>query len=85
LIDKISNLDLLITGDSGPMHVAAAFQIPTVAIFGPTKDSETSPKGQMRFIQGWHSRFFFIITLFLFIHCDVSLSLVGPNIATVGI
>ena len=42
LIDKISNLDLLITGDSGPMHVAAAFQIPTVAIFGPTKDSETS-------------------------------------------
>jgi heptosyltransferase-2 len=24
------------------MHVAAAFQIPTVAIFGPTKDDETS-------------------------------------------
>ncbi len=42
LIDKISNLDLFITGDSGPMHVAAAFQIPTVAIFGPTKDDETS-------------------------------------------
>jgi len=42
LIDKISNLDLFITGDSGPMHVAAAFQIPTVAIFGPTKNDETS-------------------------------------------
>jgi heptosyltransferase-2 len=42
LIDKISNLDLFITGDSGPMHIAAAFQIPTVAIFGPTKDKETS-------------------------------------------
>ena len=42
LIDKISNLDLFITGDSGPMHVAAAFQVPTVAIFGPTKDDETS-------------------------------------------
>ncbi len=42
LIGKISNLDLFITGDSGPMHVAAAFQIPTVAIFGPTKDDETS-------------------------------------------
>jgi len=42
LIKKISNLDLFITGDSGPMHVAAAFQIPTVAIFGPTKDDETS-------------------------------------------
>jgi heptosyltransferase-2 len=42
LIDQISNLDLFITGDSGPMHIAAAFQVPTVAIFGPTKDKETS-------------------------------------------
>ena len=42
LINNISNLDLFITGDSGPMHVAAAFQVPTVAIFGPTKDDETS-------------------------------------------
>jgi len=42
LINKIANLDLFITGDSGPMHVAAAFQVPTVAIFGPTKDNETS-------------------------------------------
>jgi len=42
LIDHISRLDLFITGDSGPMHVAAAFQVPTVAIFGPTKDDETS-------------------------------------------
>ena len=42
LIDQISNLGLFITGDSGPMHVAAAFQVPTVAIFGPTKDNETS-------------------------------------------
>ena len=42
LINHISKLDLFITGDSGPMHVAAAFNIPTVAIFGPTKDDETS-------------------------------------------
>jgi len=42
LINKISSLDLFITGDSGPMHIAAAFQIPTVSIFGPTKDKETS-------------------------------------------
>jgi heptosyltransferase II len=42
LIENISNLDLFITGDSGPMHVAAAFQVSTVAIFGPTKDDETS-------------------------------------------
>ena len=42
LISHISSLDLFITGDSGPMHLAACFQIPTVSIFGPTKDNETS-------------------------------------------
>jgi heptosyltransferase II len=42
LISQISMLDLFITGDSGPMHLAAAFQIPTVSIFGPTRDKETS-------------------------------------------
>ena len=42
LISQIANLDLFITGDSGPMHLAAVFEIPTVTIFGPTKDNETS-------------------------------------------
>ena len=42
LISQIANLDLFITSDSGPMHLAASFQIPTVAIFGPTRDDETS-------------------------------------------
>lgn len=42
LCETIGGLDLFITGDSGPMHVAAAFKVPTVAIFGPTKDEETS-------------------------------------------
>ena len=42
LISQISNLDLFITGDSGPMHIAAAFQVPTVSIFGPTNDKVTS-------------------------------------------
>lgn len=41
LINRISSLDLFITGDSGPMHIAATFNIPTVAIFGPTNDLET--------------------------------------------
>jgi len=42
LIEYISSLDLFITGDSGPMHIAASFQVPTVSIFGPTRDNETS-------------------------------------------
>jgi heptosyltransferase II len=43
LMSFISGLDLLVTGDSGPMHIAAAFQVPTISIFGPTSDIETSP------------------------------------------
>jgi heptosyltransferase II len=42
LIDLISNLDILITGDSGPMHIGASLKIPTIAIFGPTNYKETS-------------------------------------------
>ncbi|MFA5701842.1 MAG: lipopolysaccharide heptosyltransferase II [Desulfuromonas sp.] len=34
---------LLITNDSGPMHVAAALDVPIVAVFGPTDHTTTSP------------------------------------------
>ena len=41
LINCISNFDLFITGDSGPMHIAANYKIPTISIFGPTRSDET--------------------------------------------
>jgi heptosyltransferase-2 len=54
----LSQLDLLITNDSGPMHLAAAVGTPTVAIFGPTNPRRTAPSGsghQVLFADRWCS------------------------------
>jgi heptosyltransferase-2 len=42
LCSLIGGCSLFVTNDSGPMHIAAAYQVPTVSIFGPTKHAETS-------------------------------------------
>jgi heptosyltransferase-2 len=43
---------LLLTNDTGPMHIAAAFEVPTVAVFGPTDWRTTAPfGGQFRLVR----------------------------------
>ena len=43
LVGVLRGLRLLLTNDSGPMHLAAALGTPLVAVFGSTDWSETSP------------------------------------------
>lgn len=43
LMALVSCMDLVVTNDSGPMHIAAAFDRPIVALFGPTDHTTTSP------------------------------------------
>jgi heptosyltransferase II len=43
LMAVLSLCRLVVTNDSGPMHVAAAFGVPIVAVFGPTDHTTTSP------------------------------------------
>jgi lipopolysaccharide heptosyltransferase I len=52
----LQEMDLLVTVDSGPMHMAAALGIPVVAVFGPTFPERTGPYGPMHRVvkQGEH-------------------------------
>ena len=43
LVGVLAELRLLLTNDSGPMHVAAALGTPLVAVFGSTDWRETAP------------------------------------------
>lgn len=44
-IEMAAACDLFLTNDSGPMHIASALGVPTVAVFGPTDEYATGPTG----------------------------------------
>lgn len=41
----LERCDLMITGDTGPMHLAAAVGTPTLAVFGPSDPVRYAPRG----------------------------------------
>lgn len=45
LMAAVKRCSVLLTNDTGPMHIASSFQVPVVAIFGPTDWRTTSPCG----------------------------------------
>jgi len=47
MIEWLRRCELMVTNDTGPMHVAAALGVPVVALFGPTDPRLTGPYGQI--------------------------------------
>jgi len=47
LTHLIEHMDLFISNDSGPAHLAASLGVPTLVFFGPTSSKMTSPKGKI--------------------------------------
>ncbi len=45
MIEWVRRCALMVTNDTGPMHVAAALRKPMVAVFGPTEPDRTGPYG----------------------------------------
>ena len=47
MVEWIRLCELMVTNDTGPMHVAAAMSKPVIALFGPTEPRRTGPYGQV--------------------------------------
>ncbi len=50
LTELLKRSDVVVTNDSGPMHIAAAVGTPVVALFGPTCPARTGPYTKKRII-----------------------------------
>ncbi len=46
-IELAAACEIFLTNDSGPMHIASALGVPTVAIFGATDERATGPTGEV--------------------------------------
>ena len=47
LVEWLRLCHLMVTNDTGPMHIAAALNKPLVALFGPTEPRRTGPYGHL--------------------------------------
>lgn len=47
MIELIRECEVMVTNDTGPMHIAAALGRPLLALFGPTNPKRTGPYGQV--------------------------------------
>ncbi|HEX9986288.1 MAG TPA: lipopolysaccharide heptosyltransferase II [Thermoanaerobaculia bacterium] len=54
LAAAIAHCTVIVTGDSGPLHLAAALAVPSVSIFGPTDPNRTVIPGASRVIRKAH-------------------------------
>jgi len=53
LVSVLRGARITIGNDSGPVHIAAALGVPTVAVFGPTSVDWTAPRGTaVRIVKG---------------------------------
>lgn len=46
LVEILRDARMVVSNDTGPMHIAAGLRVPVVAIFGPTSPARTAPYGQ---------------------------------------
>jgi len=46
LVSLIKEAKVVVTVDTGPMHIASALKVPTIALFGPTSPERTGPWGE---------------------------------------
>ncbi|MBN1437276.1 MAG: lipopolysaccharide heptosyltransferase II [Sedimentisphaerales bacterium] len=47
LVDLLLNAKLVLGNDSGPLHIAAAYKVPVIGLYGPTNPVVVGPYGQI--------------------------------------